>query len=218
MFPTSHHPPPTTFSLKAAILLVAWSAACGGDGPSTVAKDGYRATLAFSSDDRYAVAVRGESKRVEGDIEGSRLVKIVRPDLGKVWQFRPDTEKVLETPWNPTEEIVPGYPLEPGFDPAAYAERFGGQIEQIADATHGLHPAERHSMILPSGDAVVVWVARDLDRLVVRVEHTKKDGNDEYQPFTDTQLLDVKVGAKPDLFEPPKGFHPVKSYEELSRK
>jgi hypothetical protein len=28
----------------------------------------------------------------------------------------------------------------------------------------------------------------------------------------------VKVGAKPDLFEPPKGFRPVKSYEELSRK
>ena len=210
----------THFTFRKALLLVAavWAAACGGDGPSTVAKDGYRATLAFSSDDRYAVAVRGESKRVEGDIEGSRLVKIVRPDLGKVWQFRPDTEKVLETPWNPTEEIVPGYPLEPGFDPAAYAQRFGGEIEQISDATHGLHPAERHRMTLPSGDAVVVWVARDLDRLVVRVEHTKKDGNDEHQPFTDTQLLDVKVGAKPDLFEPPKGFHPVKTFEELGRK
>ncbi|MBC8645754.1 MAG: hypothetical protein H7X85_01215 [Thermoanaerobaculia bacterium] len=218
MFATTFQRTPFTFRKALLLVAAAWAAACGGDGPSTVAKDGYRATLAFSSDDRYAVAVRGESKRVEGDIEGSRLVKIVRPDLGKVWQFRPDTEKVLETPWNRTEEIVPGYPLEPGFDPAAYAERFGGQIEQIADATHGLHPAERHSMILPSGDAVVVWVARDLDRLVVRVEHTKKDGNDEYQPFTDTQLLDVKVGAKPDLFEPPKGFHPVKSYEELSRK
>jgi hypothetical protein len=218
MDPTTHHPPPTTSGRALLLVAAALAAACGGGAPPTVSKDGYRAILAFSPEDRYSIAVRGESKRVEGDIEGSRLVKVVRPDLGKVWQFRPETEKVLETPWSPTDEIVPGYPLDPGFDPAAYAQRFGGQIEQIADATHGLHPAERYRLTLPSGDEVVLWVARDLDRLVVRVEHAKKDGNDEHQPFTDTQLLDVKVGAKPELFEPPTGFQPVKSYEELGRK
>jgi hypothetical protein len=198
-------------------LLGTW--ACGkGSGPKTISKDGYRAVLAFSSEDRYSIAVRGESKRVEAEIDGARIVKIVRPDLKKVWQFRPDTEKLLETPWSPTEEIVPGYPLEPGFDPQAYADRFGAQVRQISDATHGLHPSERYELTMGSGDRVIVWVARDLEQLVVRIEHFKRDAADEHQPFTDAQLLDIRVGTDPELFEPPKGFQKVPSYEELSRK
>lgn len=193
--------------------------ACGkSGGPQTISQKGYRAILAFASDDRYSIAVRGESKRVEGEIDGSRLVKIVRPDLKKVWQYRPDTEKVLETPWSPSEEIVPGYPLEPAFDPQAYADRFGGQIQQIGDGTHGLHPCERWVMRLPSGDQATLWVARDLERLVVRIQHAKNNFGDEHQPFTETQLLDIKVGADPKLFEPPQSFQKVNSYEELSRK
>jgi len=217
MSPTTHHPRPTTFFFMAAILLVACAAACGRGGPPTPSKDGYRAVLVFSPEDRYAVAVRGESIRVEGDLEGSRLVKIARPDLGKIWQFRPETEKILEIPWKPGDEVVPGYPLAPLFDPAAYADRFGGQIEQLGDATHGLHPCELHRMTLPSGDRVILWVARDLERLVVRIEHVKKPG-DEHQPFSDIRLLDVKVGVKADFFEPPQGFQRVKTYEELNRK
>jgi hypothetical protein len=61
-------------------------------------------------------------------------------------------------------------------------------------------------------------VARDLDRLVVRIEHAKKDPGDEYQPFTDTQLLDLRVGVPAKLFEPPKGYTKVSSYEELTKK
>jgi hypothetical protein len=215
--------PVRRYALRAALLYalcVLPSAGCGrgGGGPQTISKDGYRAILVFSPEDRYSVAVRGEARRVEGEVEGSTLVKIVRPDLGKVWQFRPDTEKILEAPYNTTEEIVPGYPLEPNFDAHAYAGRFGGVIEQISDATHGLHPSERWVMTLPSGDRVTLWVAKDLERLVVRIEHAKKDTSDEHQPFSDTQLLDVRVGAKPELFEPPRGFQPVKAYEELNRK
>lgn len=205
----------------AALLSVAalgpFALSCGRSGPRTVSQVGYRAVLVFSPEDRYEVAVRGEKMRVEGSHEGSPLIKIVRPDLGKVWQFRPETEKFLETPWSPTEEIVPGYPLEPRFDPAAYADRFGGQVERLGDATHGLHPCELYRMTLPSGDRAILWVARDLERLVVRIEHQKKPG-DEHQPFTDIRLLDVKVGAKPELFEPPQGYRRVEKYEDLNRK
>lgn len=192
----------------------AFALACGG-GLKTITKDGYRAVLSFSKEERFPVAVRGEWQRVEATVDGAPLVKIMRPDLKTMWQIRPSTKRVMESVWQPTDEIVPGYPLQPGFDPQAYADRFGGQIRRISDAAHGLHPCDRWEMRLPSGDIVTIWVARDLERLAVRVEHSKKDQSDEYQPFQSTELLDVRAGADPDLFEKPKGYSEVKSYEDL---
>jgi len=205
--------PAKALALSAACVLLA--SRCGG-GLKTISKDGYEAILSFSKEERFHVAVRGESKRVEAPVGGAPLVKVMRPDLGKVWQYRPTTKTLLETAWSPTDEIVPGYPLEPKFDPHAYADRFGAKIRQIGDAAHGLHPCERWEMSLPSTDVVVVWVARDLERLPVKVEQMKKDASDEYQPFTTTELLDVRVGADPDLFEKPKGYEAVKSFQELA--
>jgi hypothetical protein len=199
----------------AGLLLLA--AACGG-GLKTVSRDGYRAILSFSKDERFEVAVRGEWKRVEARMEAGELVKIMRPDLKQFWQIRPSTRKVMISPWTPTDEIVPGYPLEPNFDPYAYADRFGGAITRIGDDTHGLHPCDRWQMTLPSGDLVTLWVARDLEKLVVKIEHSKKDQADEYQPFNATELLDVRVGADPDLFEKPKGYTEVKTYQDLLKK
>jgi len=72
-------------------------------------------------------------------------------------------------------------------------------------------------MTLPSGDRVTVWAARDFERLPVRVEHEKKDSSNLFQPVSDTQLLDVRIGADENLFEKPKGYTPVKSYSELSK-
>ena len=194
---------------------VLFASACGE--LETIAKDGYRAVLSFSQDQRFPIAVRGEWQRVEAAIQGASLIKIMRPDLKKIWQIRPSTERILETAFQPTDEIVPGYPLAPGFDPQAYADRFGGQIRKIADAAHGLHPCDRWEMRLPSGDIVTIWVARDLYRLVVRVEHFKRDASGEYQPFQATELLDVRSGAKASLFEKPKGYKEVKTYAELFR-
>jgi hypothetical protein len=199
--------------LLAAVVLAA--VACGG--PKTVAKDGYRAILVYSKEDRFQIAVRGERVRVSGTVDGSEIVKIVRPDLGKSWQFRPSTRRIYESKWSPTDEAVPGYPLQPRFDPEAYANRFGGAIHRIDDATHGLHPCERWEMTLPSGDRATIWVARDLDRLPVRIEHAKKDPNDEYQAFTDAQLFDTQVGAPEKLFEPPKEYARVASYAALAK-
>lgn len=205
------------FVLLLAAVVGGFALSCKGTsgGPAALSKDGYRAILAFSPEERFSIAVRGESQRVEVDIEGSILVKVARPDLGKVWHFRPAAEKIYETAWSSTDELVPGYPLEPGFDPQAYAERFQAQVRRIDDATHGLHPCERYEMTFPSGDIGTVWVARDLERLAVRIEHLKKNGDDEHQPFTDTQLLDIRVGAPEELFVKPEGFRPVRSYSEL---
>ena len=205
--------------LSVAVVLGGLSAACGG-GLKTITKDGYRAILSFSETERFPIAVRGEWQRVEASVGEARggakeLVKIMRPDLKKIWQFRPETKRLLETTWQPTDEIVPGYPLQAGFDPQAYADRFGGSIRKIADAAHGLHPCDRWEMLLPSGDAVTVWAARDLEGLPVRIEHMKKDKNDEYQPFQATELLDVRAGADEKLFQKPTGYQEVKSYEDL---
>ena len=202
--------------LRAEVLLALLLAAgCGGI--KTVSHDGYRALLVFSTSERYPLAVRGEKRRVEGKIDGSDLVKVFRPDLAKIWQYRPSTRRLFEEPWNPTDEIVPGYPLEPRFDPHAYADRFGGQIKQIADGVHGIHPCDRWNMTLPSGDLVTIWAARDFEGLVVRIEHSKRDPNNEYQPFAMTELLDVRPGADEKLFEKPKGYSSVASYAELGK-
>lgn len=203
----------TASCLSAGLLLL--DPGCGGI--KTVSRDGYRALLVFSTSERYPIAVRGEKRRVEGNIDGSPLVKIFRPDLGRIWQYRPSTKKLLEEPWSPGDEIVPGYPLEPHFDPHAYADRFGGEIKQIADGVQGIHPCDRWNMKLPSGDIVTIWAARDLEGLPVKIEHQKKDRNSEYQPFTETQLLDVRVGAGEKLFEKPKGYRQVGSYADLGK-
>ena len=199
----------------AGAAILAFAGSCGGI--KTVSRDGYRALLVFSPQERYPIAVRGEKRRVEGKIDGSDLVKVFRPELGKIWQYRPSTKKLLEEPWKPTDEIVPGYPLETHFDPHAYADRFGGQIQQIADGVHGIHPCDRWNMTLPSGDLVTIWAARDLEGLVVRIEHQKRDRNFEYQPFSQTELLDVRVGADEKLFEKPKRYGRVASYAELGK-
>src|SRR5262245_43099708 len=85
------------------VLVLGWAVACGGI--RTISGDGYRAQIVFGGRERYAIALRGEKRRVEGDFDGSKLVKIMRPDLGKTWQFRPSTKKLLEQPWQPTDEI-----------------------------------------------------------------------------------------------------------------
>jgi hypothetical protein len=199
--------------LLAGGLLLA--ASCGDI--KTVPKDGYRALLTFSFGERYQLAVRGEKRRVAGNFDGSELVKVFRPDLGKVWQFRPSTRRLLEEAWSPIDEIVPGYPLDPRFDSAAYAQRFSGEIRQIGDGVHGIHPCDRYQIDLPSGDRVTVWAARDLERLPVRVEHDKRGPENQWVAVSDTQLLDVRIGADPDLFAKPKGYTPVKSYSELGK-
>lgn len=200
----------------AVVLIAALSAAfCGGI--KTVSRDGYRALAAFSSGQRYQIAVRGEKRRVEGTFDGSTLVKILRPDLGKVWQYRPSTKKIVEEPWAQDDELLPGYPLDPHFDSAAYAQRFGASVKQIGDGVHGIHPCDRYQMTLPSGDRVTIWAARDFERLPVRLEHEKKGPDGLYQIVSDVQLLDVRVAAGEELFEKPKGYAPAKSYADLAR-
>ncbi len=188
---------------------------CGG--LRTISKDGYRAALVYSTGERYQIAIRGEWGRVEGTVDGAPLVRILRPDLKKTWQFRPSTRRILEEAWGPTDEIVPGYPLEPRFDAQAYASRFHGELLKIADAALAGHPCDRYQMDVPSGDRVIIWAARDFERLPVRIEHQRKKGDEEYEPALDVRLVDVKVGADPDLFQKPKGYKRVASYEELRR-
>ncbi|MEP6800459.1 MAG: hypothetical protein ABJC07_00875 [Acidobacteriota bacterium] len=197
--------------LSAALLF----SSCGG--LRTISKDGYRASLVYSTGERYQIAIRGEWGRVEGTVDGAPLVKVLRPDLKKTWQFRPSSRRLFEEAWGPADEIVPGYPLEPRFDSQAYAGRFHGEMLKIADAAFAGHPCDRYQMDLPSGDRVILWAARDYERLPVRVEHQRRKGEEEYEPGLDVRLVDIQVGADPDLFQKPKGYRPVASYEDLRR-
>jgi hypothetical protein len=197
----------------AAAFVLVIASACGVI--RTVSRDGYRATLTFSPGDSYRIAVRGEWRRVDGDVEGAPLVKIMRPDLKKTWQFRPRTQRIFEEGWSPTDEIVPGFPLDPHFDSQAYAARFHAVLTKIADAAFGGHPCDRYQLDMTSGDRVVISVARDLERLPIRVEHSKKRGEEDFVPFLEVRLDDVRTGAEESLFQKPKGMKPVASYDEL---
>jgi hypothetical protein len=201
-------------AIGGALLAAALSVACGPI--KTVSRDGYRALLVFGPQEKFSLAVRGEKRRVEGLIGGSMLVKIMRPDLAKIWQFRPATRKLFEEKWEPTDEIVPGYPLEPRFDQHAYADRFHAAVKQIGDGIHGIHPCDRYLLTLPSGDRVTVWAARDLERLPVKVEQEKKT-EEGFQLVRTIELLDVRVGASEELFEKPKGYGTVGSPQELGK-
>ena len=205
---------------RARVLLVVAAAACwiACGGIRTVSNDGYRATVVFSPSEKYEIAVRGELRRVDGTVDGAPLGKILRPDLKKVWQFRPASKQIFEETWSPSDELVPGFPLDPRFDSKAYADRYHGDILKISDGVQAGHPCDRYQMDLANGDRVTIWAARDLERIPVRLVHAKKTGEDEYQPVSDVQLVDVRVGADPDLFEKPKGYTPVKSYDELRAK
>ena len=205
--------PVSRWGFVLAVAGMAAGVSCGGI--RTVSRDGYRATLLFSPQEKYEIAVRGELRRVEGTADGAPLVKILRPDLKKVWQFRPQSRRLLEETWSPGDEIVPGYALEPNFDSKAYADRFHASVARIADGVHAGHPCDRYQMDLPSGDRVTIWAARDLERIPVRVTHAKRTGEDEYQTFSDVQLVDVRVGADEKLFAKPKSYSNVGSYEEL---
>jgi hypothetical protein len=205
------------FVLAAAAALAVGGCDEYGGGPKTATRSGYRAVLAYATADRYEVAVRGEKQRVAGKVGGSELVRVLRPDLGKIWQYRPATKKLFEAPWAGPEELVPGYPLEPRFDPAAYADRFGGKMRRLDDALHGMHPCERYEMTTAAGDRAVLWVARDLERLVVRIVHARRDASGAEQPVSDTQLLDVRLGAPAKLFEKPAGFAAVTREEDLAK-
>lgn len=202
------------FAVIAVIaVFLALAAACGGI--RTVSRDGYRAKLVFSPGETYRIAVRGEWRRADGTVDGAPIVKIMRPDLKETWQLRPSSKRILAEAWSPTDEIVPGFPLDPKFDQQAYGGRFQATVTKISDGPFGGHPCDRYRLDLPSGDRAIVWAARDLERLPIRVEHEKKKSEDEYQPFLDVQLQEIRVGAEESLFEKPKGYTPVRSYEEL---
>ncbi|HJW15450.1 MAG TPA: hypothetical protein VJ776_12160, partial [Thermoanaerobaculia bacterium] len=68
-----------------------------------------------------------------------------------------------------------------------------------------------------SADRVTIWAARDFERLPVRLEHERKGASGLYETVSDTQLLDVRIGADEKLFEKPRGYTPVKSYAELNK-
>lgn len=197
--------------------------ACGGI--PRISKDGYRAVVLFSprvkfeiagSTVKYEIAVRGQWRRVQGDFDGAPLVKIHRPDLKKTWQFRPGSKRLFEQAWTPTDEIIPpGYPLEPHFDPQAYAARFDGQIRKFPDAALAGHPCDRYQMDVPSGERVTIWVARDYESLPIRIERRRIHSGEEDAPKSDFRLTDIRVGADKELFEKPKGYTTVASYEEL---
>lgn len=204
-----------SLSVLAIAALASLFLACGGI--PRVSKEGYRAVVLFSPTEKYEIAVRGEWRRVQGDVDGAPLVKIHRPDLKKTWQFRPGSKRLLEQAWAPTDEIIPGYPLEPHFDWQAYAGRFRGQIRRIADAALAGHPCDRYQMDVPSGDRVTIWVARDYEGLPIRIERRRKHSEGEEAPRSDIRLTDIRVGADAELFEKPKSYTAVASYEELKK-
>lgn len=201
--------------LVAALTFIGALAACGKDPfgePIRPTTHGYRAHLSVRDahvTTEGEVAVRGDDFRFEPSGKETQAL-IVKAAEKKLLEIDPRTktwsEASLPEPW----PILSGYPLKPGFDDHAEAQRRGiDSYHRESDSVLAGHVCwiwrfeDRPDD--PASPSTTYWVATDLDRLVVRVdrETPKPDGTRERHT---TEFTNVRVGADPELFQPPKGY------------
>ena len=65
-------------------------------------------------------------------------------------------------------------------------------------------------------DSLVYWVAKDLDRLVVRMQWQRQEAG-EQKDLRMEELVGVRPGAEESLFRVPEGYRRAASREEMLR-
>lgn len=200
-----------------ALLAASALAACRVDplgAPARVATHGYRAHVTVRQEgvekESFEIAVRGDDRRREAATKDGRFLLLNVKERRAVL-LTPAAKSAREMPLeDAVSDMLPGYPLLPGFDEKAEAARRGvtsyrrESDEVFAGSACALwrfedRPGEDDS---PS---TTYWVAPAYDKLVVRLEREtpKADGT---KSRAVTSLTDLRVGADPDLFRVPKDW------------
>jgi hypothetical protein len=194
-----------------SVLLVVSLSACNLEvfsTPKRPAKDGYRAVFVASDGSRAPLAARRGKRR----IENPRFVRILDLTQQKTILLRPDRKIYFESPAPPGDEIAPEYELEPNFDPKV---RFPGrEVLELGDDVQAGHVCALYQLWTSKTECLVYWVAKDLDRLVVRIQGQRLEAG-ELKDAKMEELVGVRPGADESLFRVPAGYRRAMSREEI---
>jgi len=187
--------------------------------PPRPSVDGYLAKVRVLRDgtveETFRLAVRGDDRRREGTAPGGPALILLGKEQ-KAIRLDPVARTFAEVPYpQATDEMLPGFPLTPGFNDRDEAERRGvTEYRRESDEVFaGMVCAlfrfvdQPDAVVSPS---TVYWVAPSLENLTIRVDREipRVDGT---RTRRTVQLTEIRVGADPKLFAVPKGWRPVSS-------
>lgn len=159
---------------------------------------------------KFRLAVRGEAiRRSATDAESSPF--FVRSSAkGPVWEVNPAAKSYRESTSEALLAHLEEFPLGPGFNHAAEANRRGiREYHRESDAVFAGNAcgiwryADRPGEI--GSPWTTYWMAPALEGIVIRKERGVPKGNGE-EERTLVELTRIRVGADPEIFEVPKGF------------
>jgi len=197
---------------SAAMTLTLLAVSCSP--PPRPSTDGYSARVEIVNDgvteSTFRIAVRGSDRRREEETPGGPVLLLLGKEQ-KAFRLDPKDRTYVEVPYaQATDEVLPGFPLSPGFDDRAEAEKRGiTEYRRESDEVFtGMVCAlwrfvdQPDAVVSPS---TVYWVAPSLENLTLRMDREipKADGTRSRRKV---ELTAVKVGVSPDLFVVPKGY------------
>lgn len=204
--------------LPAAALLASaalFAASCAP--PARPSVDGYAATVTVSEGGTalatFRIAVRGDRRRREETSPGGSVL-LLSEKAQKAWRLDPAAKTFAEVPYaRATDEMLPGFPLAPGFSDREEAAKRGiTEYRRESDEIFaGMVCAlwrfvdQPDAVVSPS---TVYWVAPSLENLTIRMDREipKPDGSRFRRKV---ELREIRVGADGSLFEIPKDYRPA---------
>jgi hypothetical protein len=207
--------PARSRSLPVALAL--FSLSCSP--PPRPSVDGYSARVTIRSggavETTFQIAVRGACCRRDEGVPGGPVLILLKKEQ-KAYRLDPAAKTFTEIPYaKATDEFLPGFPLDPGFNDREEAARRGiTEYRRESDEVFaGMVCAlwrfvdQSDAVVSPS---TVYWVAPSLENLAIRMDR-EIPGPDGTWSRRTVELTDIRVGAPPGLFVLPKGFRPAPS-------
>jgi hypothetical protein len=178
--------------------------------PKRPARDGYRAVFVSGDGKKYPIAVRPGKRRIEIGL----LARIVtRGDSAEqTVLLRADRRLYFESASRRDDEVFPGYELDPSFDPRVRLA--GHEFLELGDDVQAGHVCALYRIWSSPTDSLVYWVAKDLDRLVVRMEWQRQELG-EQRDLRMEELVGVRPGADESLFRVPEGYRRAATRDEI---
>jgi hypothetical protein len=182
--------------------------------PPRPSVDGYLATVTIRRDgtveETFRLAVRGDDRRREGTETGGPSLILLGKEQ-KAIRLDPATKTYVEVPYpQSTDDVLPGFPLTPGFNDRDEAAKRGvleyrrESDEVFAGMVCALYRFvdQPDAVVSPS---TVYWVASSLENLTIRMDREipRPDGTRMRQTVS---LTEIRVGADSQLFAVPKGW------------
>lgn len=200
---------------RGAALAVLLAVSC--TPPPRPSADGYSAQVTIVSDGvteaTFRIAVRGNDRRREEPAPDGKVLLLLGKEQ-KAFRLDPAAKTYAVVPYaQATDEMLPEFPLAPGFDDRAEAEKRGiTEYRRESDEVFaGMVCALWRFVDQPDAavsPSTVYWVAPSLENLTLRLDREipRPDGTRSRRKI---ELTSVHVGVSPDLFAVPKGYLPA---------